>query len=102
MKTKNIFIALIAFSSWFNFGSVENANANLKKYFNESKECTFKNAHYLWPGVNVRYCVKGKKVFQILEGSSKAKFICVLDEKKKNPRPKQVSTFYQHFLYKKV
>ena len=99
MKTKNIFIALIAFLSWFNLGRVENANANLKNSFNESKECTFENAHYLWPGVNARYCVEGKKVFEILEGSSKAKFIGVLDEKKRETKTKTSKYFAPTYSY---
>ena len=85
MKLNNrIFSIVVAFSSFFNLGILESANANLKKSFKESKDCTFENATYIHPTKkSKRFCVHGKKVLGVYNDGLSASIMGVLGKQER-------------------
>ena len=69
MESKKYFSMVFLFSSLLNFGIVENANANLKKNFQQNQEqissCNFESAQYEsingYFNYNQRYCIRPDK-----------------------------------------
>ena len=80
MKSKKYFSIVFLFSSLLNFGIVENANANLKKNFQQNREqissCNFESAEYESIKADIknnkRYCIRpDKRVMSLWRDGSK-------------------------------